>query len=368
MYVKPKVVYSNVWEDPELNRKALKIDEGDTVLSITSGGCNSLNLLLEDPKKVISIDCNPGQSALLDLKIAAFKELNHEELSRFLGVRIYGNKEAIDPQERLVLYGRVSRHLSEDSKRFWNAHLDQIKMGVIHCGSVEKFFGLYRKIIKTLYTFDNAERIFFCKTIEEQRDVYNRLLKNRMRLLNRLILNKFVLGVVKGRHSFKYVNNLNFGQNFNMKLRHAFNNILLYENYFLALILLGAYTDADQVPPYLKAENFEKMRANIDRIENRLGTLQTVLDSNGKGSIDRFNLSNIFEWFDEDKFNEVMRDVIALGTPNARLCYRYTLARPQRLQGENARKLTSEPSLADSLFREDRAFMYESFHVYRMSA
>jgi len=368
MYVKPKVVYSNVWEDPELNRQALQILPTDRVLSITSGGCNSLNLLLEDPRQVISIDCNPGQKALLDLKIAAFKELNYEDLINFLGVRIYGLKEATSPEQRLITYGRLTRHLPDESREFWNSHLNHIKMGVIHCGAVEKFFGIYRRIIRSLYAIDKADRIFFCNSIEEQRATYKGLFRRRAKLLNHLILNKFVLGIVKGRHSFKYVNNLNFGQNFNNKLRYAFNNTLLNENYFLALILLGSYTGLKNLPPYLKKENFEKMRQNIGRLQNRLGTLRGILDTEGPASIDKFNLSNIFEWFDEPQFNDVLRDAIELATPRARFCYRYTLARAQNLDGKNKKILTSEPDLADQLFKQDRAFMYESFHVYRMAS
>jgi S-adenosylmethionine-diacylglycerol 3-amino-3-carboxypropyl transferase len=366
MYVKPKIVYSNVWEDPELNRKALQIIPQDVVLSITSGGCNSLNLLLENPKKVISIDCNPGQVALLDLKIAAFKELTHEELWDFLGVRIYQKPERISPDQRLVLYGRVSKHLRMESREFFDQHLNQIKEGVIHCGSVEHFFGMYRKVVRTLYAFDGADRVFFAKTLKEQQAIYSKIFKNRIRLLNHLILNKVVLGLVKGRHSFKYVNNLNFGRNFNLKLRHAFNHTLLYDNYFLAYILLGAYTAEDHVPPYLKASNFETMKSNIDRLDNRLATLADVLKTEGPQSISKFNLSNIFEWYDTDAFNEVLRETLELAAPGARLCYRYTLARAQPLDRQNSEALEAEKDLADKLFFGDRAFMYESFHVYHL--
>ncbi|MGM0601087.1 MAG: DUF3419 family protein, partial [Candidatus Rifleibacteriota bacterium] len=73
--MKPAIVYSNVWEDPELNRLSLKCEPGQNILSITSGGCNSLCLLLEDPKKLISIDLNPAQLAMLELKRAAIIEL-----------------------------------------------------------------------------------------------------------------------------------------------------------------------------------------------------------------------------------------------------------------------------------------------------
>lgn len=368
MYGKQSVVYANVWEDPELNRRSLHVNESDVVLSITSGGCNSLNLLLDNPQKVISIDCNPGQVALLDLKIAAFQQLSYEEICELFGVHVFNSEETPGLEEkRLVLYGRLREALPERARSFWDKNLNTLKPGLVHCGAVEKFFSMYRKVVRTLYKLDGADRLFFCKSLEEQREMYRKIFKNRVRLLNQLLLNKFVLGAVKGKHSFKYVNNLNFGRNFNLKLRHAFNNTLLYENYFLSLIFLGAYTARDQVQPYLKPENYEIIRKNVSRLENRLSTLDGVLKEYGPSSISKFNLSNIFEWFDEKTFNGIFSQALDLAKPSARLCYRYTLARPQSFDEANRQRLQGEPELAHELHQQDRAFMYESFHVYQVS-
>ena len=86
MPITDKIVYANVWEDPELNRLSLHIKEDDDVLSVTSGGCNSLNLLVENPHSVVSMDLNMAQSSLLELKCLGIKELSHEEFLELLGV------------------------------------------------------------------------------------------------------------------------------------------------------------------------------------------------------------------------------------------------------------------------------------------
>lgn len=57
----------------ELNVQVLKINKRDEVLTLSSGGCNSLNLLLHGAGHVVSVDCNPAQSALLELKAAAIR-------------------------------------------------------------------------------------------------------------------------------------------------------------------------------------------------------------------------------------------------------------------------------------------------------
>lgn len=56
--------------------QVLKINKRDTVLTLSSGGCNSLNLLLHGAGHVVSVDCNPAQSALLELKAAAIRSVH----------------------------------------------------------------------------------------------------------------------------------------------------------------------------------------------------------------------------------------------------------------------------------------------------
>jgi len=101
---KPAVVYSNVWEDPELNRQALQVKPGQSVLSITSGGCNSLCLLLEDPSWVVSIDLNPAQLAMLELKRAAMAGLGAVLLAcvaqRDAEIRMRGRHRGVERDER----------------------------------------------------------------------------------------------------------------------------------------------------------------------------------------------------------------------------------------------------------------------------
>src|ERR1700688_4517816 len=58
------LLFGMSWEDPESDRRALAIQPGETLLTVTSGACNTLTLLLEDPGKVYAVDINPSQSHL----------------------------------------------------------------------------------------------------------------------------------------------------------------------------------------------------------------------------------------------------------------------------------------------------------------
>lgn len=366
MAIKNSIVYSNAWEDPELNRRALSIEAGDSVLSITSGGCNSLNLLIEGPQKIVSIDANPAQNHLLEYKISAIKSLEYEEFLEALGAEFYNKPSKFSRDYRLELYDKLRPNLSAEAKNFWDDNCDIIKTGLIMCGKVEKFFKLYRKALMMLYgpEYESIKKIFFCPDIGIQRKIYENINFKRWHLLNWLLLNRTILSIVKGAHSFKYVEEKEFDKNLNRKVDRAMKNIDNRTNYFFSLILLGNFLSPKCLPPYLLKENFGALKNNIDKIEVFYGISTDILAKLGPESFNKFNLSNIFEWMEDDIFNNVMREFIKLAKPSSRLCYRYTLAKPRSLDESNLKILKPQLSLASELHAIDRSFMYESFHIY----
>ena len=51
-------VYNQIWEDPRVDLEALEIDGNSRVLTISSGGCNALNYLVQTPESVTAVDLN----------------------------------------------------------------------------------------------------------------------------------------------------------------------------------------------------------------------------------------------------------------------------------------------------------------------
>ena len=49
-------VYNQIWEDPRVDIEALQIDSDSRILTISSGGCNALNYLIEGPRSVTAVD------------------------------------------------------------------------------------------------------------------------------------------------------------------------------------------------------------------------------------------------------------------------------------------------------------------------
>ena len=110
------LVYNTCWEDPRLDRAALNLTGGDTVLAIASGGCNVLDYVLMEPAHVYAVDVNPRQNALLELKIAAIRRLDFEQF-----FAMFGRGYLEDAQG--VYRARLRAELSPWARRYWERRI-----------------------------------------------------------------------------------------------------------------------------------------------------------------------------------------------------------------------------------------------------
>lgn len=70
-----RLVYPQIWEDPEVDIQALKLNSHSRIFTISSGGCNVLNYLTEHPESITVVDLNEAHIALIKLKLTAIKHL-----------------------------------------------------------------------------------------------------------------------------------------------------------------------------------------------------------------------------------------------------------------------------------------------------
>jgi S-adenosylmethionine-diacylglycerol 3-amino-3-carboxypropyl transferase len=352
------VLYANCWEDPQLDRAAFGIGPGDVVFSITSGGCNVLTFLLDDPRKVIAVDANPHQGYLLELKMAAFRMLSHEETLEFFGVR--------PCPARLRLYReRLRSGLSNDAARFWDGHPGKIARGIIHAGRYERYMRLLRhtvvagfgkrRLIRRLYEADGPparERLY--------REKWQGL---RWKLLTGVMLSRRLNGLLFDRAFFAYLDrDFSFGRHFAAKAERALVRLPMKENYFLSYILLGRYYGEPFLPIYLRRENHQPIRDRLDRVEIVAASCERFFAGLEDSSISKFNFSNIFEWMSPAAFEALLRQTVRVARDKAVLTYRNLLVfreRPASLGG------TIRPlrDLAKALHETDLSFIYDNYVV-----
>jgi S-adenosylmethionine-diacylglycerol 3-amino-3-carboxypropyl transferase len=352
------VLYANAWEDPAVDRAAFCIQPSDVVLSITSGGCNVLAFLLDDPRKVIALDLNPHQNHLLELKMAAFRKLSYRQLLAFFGVR--------PSAARLALYReRLRPVLSDDARRFWDGQPAKIARGLIHAGRYEKYMRLLRKILITPTGRQRlARKMFEAEDPAERERLYRRRwLGPGWTLLTRVMLSRRLNSLLFDKAFFAYLDrDVSFGRHFAAKAEHALLRLPLKDNYFLSYILFGRYYDERHLPPYLRPENFRTIRDRIDRIEIVTDSGTRYLAGLEDSSVTKFNFSNIFEWMPPQAFEELLRETVRVACDGAILTYRNLLV-PRERPASLEPWIRPRPDLAGPLGEADLSFIYDRYVV-----
>jgi S-adenosylmethionine-diacylglycerol 3-amino-3-carboxypropyl transferase len=114
------IMYNVSWEDPRLDCEMLDLGSRDTILMLTSGGCNVLDMMIEGPAKIVAADLNPRQNALLELKVVCIKHLKHDE---FFQLFARSNEALFCELYRTTLRDK----LSAPAREFWDANTSFFK-------------------------------------------------------------------------------------------------------------------------------------------------------------------------------------------------------------------------------------------------
>ncbi|MEB3187977.1 MAG: DUF3419 family protein [bacterium] len=353
-----EIGYSNCWEDPLVLLEALAIAPGDHVFSITSGGCNTLSLLVADPGRVVALDFNPNQNHLLALKQEAFRRLTHAEVLQMLGVR--------PCRTRLDLYHRLRPGLAPETRNFWDRHPRAIARGVIHCGRLERYLMGFGRLMRAVYGRRRLEAAFELETLDEQIRFHDEVIDGRFwRLLFDGFFSRAIMTRAKDREHFRQVAETRFGPIFRARARRALATMPLGTNPYLALIMLGHHVGDESLPPYLQERHFETVRSRVDRIERVTATVDRYLAAVEPATFDAFNCSNLFDWLDPQAFIALHRLIVSAARPGARMANWSTLLeRP--IPAEQVPGLVRDEGRSRELLARDRAFLYANFQVGRV--
>ena len=355
------VLYANCWEDPELDRAAFRIEADDIVFSITSGGCNVLTFLVDNPRQVIALDLNPHQNFLLELKIASLRHLSHERLLEFSGVRASAS--------RLRYYNLLRPFLTGEAAEYWDRRPKKIERGLIHCGRYEGYMRLLRKAVVVLPRKQRLVQKFYeTESPAGRKQLFEERWKGpAWRFLTRVMLSRRLNSRLFDPAFFAYLDeDFSFGGHFAAKAERALTELPMKENYFLSYILLGKPYDENGLPHYLREENWGPIRSRLDRIQIVTSSCESYFSTLPDSSISKFNFSNIFEWMPEAGFEALLKETIRVAKDGAVLTYRNLLV-PRRRPASLGAQILSCPEISESLRAKDLSFIYNNFVVEKIS-
>jgi S-adenosylmethionine-diacylglycerol 3-amino-3-carboxypropyl transferase len=368
------LVYTQIWEDPEVDLEALQLRPDNHIVAIASGGCNVLSYLVDDPARITAVDLSSAHVALNRLKLMSLSRLpNWETYYRFFG--------AADDEANVAAYDRlIAPHLDAQSRVYWDGRsLQQLGRRRISIfarnayrhGVLGRFIGVTHALCRA-YGVDLNE-LLSARTLEEQRAFFESTLaplfdKRAVRWATNTRLSLYGLGIPPAQYEA-----LAGGSDMRHVLRQRLERLAcgfsLDDNYFAWQAFGRSYAEnaSGPLPPYLRREHFDTLRARADRVEVLNRSITEYLAGCADASRDRYVLLDAQDWMTDAQLNALWAEITRTARPGARVIFR-TAAEPSLLPGRVRPEILdrwhyeAEQSLA--LSQRDRSAIYGGFHLY----
>jgi S-adenosylmethionine-diacylglycerol 3-amino-3-carboxypropyl transferase len=272
------LVYASCWEDPAADRIGLQITPKDTILTITSAGCNALDYLIEDPVRIVAVDVNFRQNALLELKRAAIHALNWQDVFAMFG-------KGHHPQALTIYRDALRQQLIPQYQCFWDKSIS------LFCGAKSFYFrttsgffaSLFRHYIDNMLRVRDAlERLLEASTIDEQISVYEKELKHKfwgpwlgfaLRRDSLLALS----GIPPQQRRQVQKREPDIQRYMQRQAERVIYHHLIRDNYFWRVYLTGEFTP-DACPRYLQREHFDSLRSKLDKLTTHTSSVREYLE------------------------------------------------------------------------------------------
>jgi S-adenosylmethionine-diacylglycerol 3-amino-3-carboxypropyl transferase len=374
------LLYNTCWEDPALDRVALKLTPEDTLAVITSAGCNVLDYALCGPRRIHAIDANPRQTALLELKIAGIRELEFDDFFAIFG-------EGWSPRYEELYHGKLRRALSPFAQQYWDRN--QHWFAATGWRSSFYFHGLSGLVARLFQSYLGRHKrlragiheMMAAPDLETQRHVYDTRVEPLLwtRGLNWTLSRQATMSLLgvpyAQRRELEASHSHGIAGFIRDAIAYVFRQLPLSTNYFWMVYLRGSYT-RECCPEYLKHDNFMALKAGlVDAIVPHTCTVTDFLRTPGE-PISRYILLDHMDWMSwyyPQALCEEWSAILDRATPEARVLFRSASPDPRYLEQVNVTRggrempltpfLHFDRELAAKLHLQDRVHTYASFHI-----
>ena len=121
-------------------------------------------------------------------------------------------------------------------------------------------------------------------------------------------------------------------------------------------------------PPYLRAENWQRLKQYVSRVEVRHASYRDVLLEKPDASLDRYVLLDAQDWMSEQELNLLWQEITRTATPNACVIFR-TAGEESCLIGKLSADIEQhwkrDDAASAAYHAKDRSAIYGGFHLYR---
>jgi len=367
-----RLVYTQIWEDPEADLAALELPMGSTIVTISSGGCNALSYLTARPAQVYAVDLNEAHLSLLKLKLAGLRAFSsYAEFWQFFG-------EACSPANSELYRQRLWLMLDAEARAYWDKRniLGRPRHayftdGFYRHGMLGRFIGIAHVLAK--FARIDLEALLKGRIDDPERiqalDRLHRLFHSPLaRLITATPALLFSLGIPPQQRVL-----LGAGAPLNEvlleRLLRLINGHPNETNYFAWQALHRSYPGPGDrcLPPYLQASQFERMRNGAGLIIPVHANLRAFLESLPAREVDAVVLLDSQDWMAVEEIRALWNAIDRTGSDNVRVIFR-TAGTGSPLDSAELAPLRQiwrrDEERSDIGFERDRSGIYGGFHCY----
>ena len=367
-----RLVYTQIWEDPEADLAALRLPVGSTIVTISSGGCNALSYLTAQPAQVYAVDLNEAHLSLLKLKLAGLRACSsYAEFWQFFGEAASASNSDLYRERLWLLLDAEARAYWDKRNVIGRPRHAYFTDGFYRHGMLGRFIGLAHLLAK-FARIDLAVLLTGKPDAPERIQALDRLHRLFHSPLARLITGTpallFSLGIPPQQRAL-----LGGGAPLNEvlheRLLRLINGHPNETNYFAWQALHRGYPGPDDrcLPPYLQRRQFERMRDGAGLIIPVHANLRVFLESLPAREVDAVVLLDSQDWMAPDEIRALWNAIDRTGSDNVRVIFRTAGAESPLESAELASlqqtwRRDEERSAVG--FACDRSGIYGGFHCY----
>ena len=345
---------SQSWEDFEILSEALKIGEKDTVLSVLSGGDNTISFLTKNPKKIYAISTDIRELAYIELKKVIYKILEYDYFLEFVGIKPSENREN--------LYAiKLRKFLSEPTQEYFDFNIYAISNGIIFAGDLERKIKKFKTfVLPAIHGKKDVRKLLELESSKEKEEYYNTVWCNKRwnLLFNNKFSSKDFLQKMSDNPEFYNCSTEDLSKNVQDRIKNIVVNTDLSENYYMQYILNGTY-ELDNLPYAYRQENFYNIKENIDKIEIVSKDVVEFLRDNAK-KLTKMNFKNIFEYMKKEQIDEIYNILINDCKKGTKLAYWNILPR-EHYSDKFVNNIEYKENESKELFKNNKSIVYDQF-------
>ncbi|MDG6778974.1 BtaA family protein [Thiomicrorhabdus sp. zzn3] len=373
-----RLVYPQIWEDPEVDIAALQLNSDSHIFTLSSGGCNVLNYLTETPASITVVDLNEAHIALLKLKLAAIEHLPDD--AAFFD--FFGKANLTKNLDRYE--GYIKPHLDARTLAYWEGReglkrqkrIEMFANGFYRYGLLGRFIGLIHWVSKRL-GYD-ISKVMQARTLEEQQKLFDQHVApvfdtRLMRFLCNRSMVMYSLGIPPAQfeemHRESKQERIGMHHLLKERARKLACDFPLNQNYFAWQAFQREY-DVEKrqaLPRYLQSSAFEALKAQFDKVTVHHQSMTERLSQMPAQSLNTYLFLDAQDWMDQAQLNALWEQVNRTAMPGARVVFRTagTVSPLEaKLQPQRLRAWHTDQAANHAWSEQDRSAIYGAVFVY----